>query len=116
MGRSAAEWGDGCEDVEQSEPTSSPIDSLHNVLEKLPVPQLFKKFPSIFAVPSLTAVFTTARCFALISRRRSFYFQPLAAVQLPIHFPTVRQAAAARAVLALRGCLKTVIAVGKVQR
>lgn len=81
VGRSAAEWGDGCEDVEQSEPTSSPTDSLHKVLEKLLVPQLFKKFPSFFAVPSLTAVFTTAPCLALISRHHSFYFQPLATVR-----------------------------------
>jgi len=48
MGRSAAEWGDGCKDVQQSESTNSPTDSLHKVIEKLLVPQLFKKFPSFY--------------------------------------------------------------------
>jgi hypothetical protein len=39
------EWDDGFKDVEQSESTNSPTDSLHEVLEKLLVPQQFKKFP-----------------------------------------------------------------------
>jgi hypothetical protein len=48
MGRSTTEWGDGCKDVEQSESTKSQTDSLYKALEKLLVPQLFKKFPPHF--------------------------------------------------------------------
>lgn len=46
--KARGEWGDGCEDVEQTESTISPTDSLHEVLQKLLVPQLFKKFLSFY--------------------------------------------------------------------